>query len=70
MKKMIGIEGMSCEHCRKRIENKLNSLPGVKAQVDLQKALAVVQADPMVPDEMLVQAIEEAGYQVKEIKES
>lgn len=70
MKKMIKIEGMSCEHCRNRIENKLNSLPGVKAQVDLQKALAVVLADPMVPDEVLVQAIEEAGYQVKDIKES
>lgn len=70
MKKIIKIEGMSCEHCRNRIENKLNSLPGVKAQVDLQKALAVVLADPMVPDEVLVQAIEEAGYQVKDIKES
>lgn len=70
MKIMIKIEGMSCEHCRNRIENKLNSLPGVKAQVDLQKALAVVLADPMVPDEVLVQAIEEAGYQVKDIKES
>ena len=66
MKKIIIIEGMSCGHCSARVENALNSIEGVKAQVELKKKRAIVETE--VSDEILIKAVEEAGYKVKEIK--
>ena len=36
MEKKMVIEGMMCAHCQARVEQALNALPGVAAQVDLQ----------------------------------
>ena len=66
MKKIIIIEGMSCGHCSARVENALNSIEGVKAQVELKKKRAIVETE--VSDEILIKAVEEAGYKVKEVK--
>lgn len=35
MKRKFKIEGMSCNHCRSVIENALNRIPGVQAEVSL-----------------------------------
>lgn len=43
MKKQFKIEGMSCGHCRKAVENALNSLDGVKAAVTLEPPVAEVE---------------------------
>lgn len=67
MQKIIKIEGMSCMHCVGRVESALNAIEGVKATVELKKKRAVVQTD--VADEILVKAIEDAGYKVVGIKE-
>lgn len=66
MEKILFIEGMSCPHCSARVENALNALEGVKASVDLKKKRAVVQTD--VSDDVLVKAVEDAGYTVKKIR--
>ncbi|HIY77612.1 MAG TPA: heavy metal translocating P-type ATPase [Candidatus Borkfalkia excrementavium] len=66
MTKTVFIEGMSCAHCSARVENALNAIDGVKATVDLKKKRAYVETD--VSDEVLIKAVEEAGYQVKKIK--
>ena len=66
MKKILMIEGMSCAHCSARVENALNSIDGVKATVELKKKRAIVETE--VADEVLVKAVEDAGYTVKEIK--
>lgn len=66
MKKILMIEGMSCAHCSARVENALNAIDGVKATVELKKKRAIVESD--VADEVLVKAVEDAGYSVKEIK--
>mgnify|MGYP001625067352 FL=1 len=66
MQKTLYIEGMSCAHCSARVEKALNDLEGVKAHVDLKKKTAVVETD--VADDVLVKAVEDAGYSVKKIK--
>lgn len=64
MEKIVKIEGMSCGHCQKRVEDALNSIAGVEAQVDLNKAQANIKASEDVTDEALIKAVEDAGYEV------
>lgn len=66
MEKILFIEGMSCLHCSARVESALNAIDGVQANVDLKKKRATVQTE--VADDVLVKAVEEAGYKVKKIK--
>ncbi len=66
MKKEIAIEGMSCMHCSKRVEDALNKLDGTKAKVDLKKKTAYVET--IQADEILTKAVTDAGYAVKKIK--
>ena len=60
------IEGMSCSHCSSRVENALNAIEGVHATVELKKKRAIVETE--VPDDVLIQAVEEAGYKVTAVK--
>ncbi len=65
MKKKINIEGMSCMHCVKHVEEALGELAGVsKVTVDLQEKNAVVEFSNGVENEKLKEAVEEAGYDV------
>ena len=66
MKKVMTIEGMSCEHCSGRVTKALNALPGVTATVDLKAGKAQVEGD--VSDELLKKAVEDAGYTVTDIR--
>ncbi|MFV0402245.1 MAG: heavy-metal-associated domain-containing protein [Oscillospiraceae bacterium] len=68
MKKVMEIGGMSCEHCKARVEKALDALPGVKAKVNLKKNEAVIETAD-ASDESLRAAVEEAGYEVKSIRE-
>ncbi|QXM06820.1 heavy-metal-associated domain-containing protein [Crassaminicella indica] len=69
MKKLMIIEGMSCMHCVNHVKNALEELEGVKtATVDLQGKNAVVELKQEVEDKALKEAVEEAGYDVAEIK--
>lgn len=69
MKKLITIEGMSCEHCVQAVANALRELKGVTgAAVGLEKKQTTVELSADVTDAMLKEAIEEAGYSVTEIK--
>lgn len=69
MKKVIGIEGMTCGHCQMRVEKALNAVDGVKAKVDLNKKSAVVETDGTISDDVLKKTVEEAGYTVTSIEE-
>ena len=66
MQKTLFIEGMSCPHCSARVEKALNGLEGVTAHVDLKKKRALVETE--VEDDVLIKAVEDAGYSVKKIK--
>lgn len=67
MKKTIGIDGMSCEHCVRRVKNALSELPGVASvAVDLGAKQAVVEGEA-VDDRAIREAVDEAGYAVRSI---
>lgn len=68
MEKEMFIEGMSCNHCKGRVETALNGIDGVHAEVCLEEKKAVLQLSHPVEDEMLVKAVTDAGYEVVGIK--
>lgn len=59
----VTIEGMSCDHCKNRVESRLNELEGVSAKVDLKKKTAVISMEKEVSDEELCDVIKRAGYE-------
>lgn len=60
--KTIQVEGMSCDHCRKHVEEALNAIDGVDAEVNLEKKEARIRLSKPVSEETLKKAIEDAGY--------
>lgn len=67
MTKTILVEDMSCQHCVKAVESALKELTEVnKVEVDLSLNKVVVEGEDLV-EEKLIEAIEEAGYEVKNI---
>lgn len=69
MTKEITIEGMMCEHCKMRVEKALNTISNVeKAEVSLESKKAIVTLSSDVSDEIIKNAVTEAGYGVINIK--
>ncbi|MEG0229006.1 MAG: cation transporter, partial [Oscillospiraceae bacterium] len=68
MEKIIVIDGMSCAHCSKRIEDALNSIDDVTASVNLSEKTALIKTNKNIDDLLLKKAIEQAGYVVVTIK--
>ncbi|WP_283123784.1 heavy metal translocating P-type ATPase [Angelakisella massiliensis] len=66
-KKMI-IEGMACGHCSARVEKALNAIDGVSATVDLAAKCATITLTKEVSDQVLTDAVTEAGYDVISIQ--
>jgi len=70
MKKIINIEGMSCGHCVKRVENALKEIDGIKeVEVILEENKAIIDFVGQIEDKTLIDAIDEAGYTVVSITE-
>lgn len=67
-KKTVIIEGMSCEHCKNRVEISINEIGGAAAKVNLSKKEAVVSMETEISDEQIRTVIEKAGYTVIEIR--
>ena len=65
-KVQLTVEGMTCGHCRKAVEEAVEALPGVAdAIVDLEKkTLDVSYEKDQVTLEQIHAAIKDAGYQV------
>lgn len=66
--KVMKIEGMMCMHCVSHVKKALESIEGVQVSVSLENHEAVVCSNQELNDEVLKHAVEEAGYQVIEIK--
>ena len=63
MKKVLVVEGMMCAHCQAHVQKALASLEGVtSAEVDLEAKQATVTMDAEVADQVLMDAVTEAGY--------
>lgn len=68
MKKTLIIEGMSCGHCSAAVERALKKVEGVEnASVDLNNKTAEVTLIKEVKNEVLINAVTTAGYEVVEI---
>ncbi len=69
MKKTLKIEGMMCKHCQKHVEDALNKIEGVVSViVNLSDKTAIVILDAEVSDEILSNAVKDAGYDVVSVE--
>ena len=58
----LHIDGMSCGHCLKAVNQALSGVPGASV-VSVQIGRAVVETGPSGPSpDQLVAAVDEAGY--------
>ncbi|MGN0483777.1 MAG: heavy metal translocating P-type ATPase [Lachnospiraceae bacterium] len=63
MKKILTVDGMMCAHCQMHVEKALKAVDGVsEAVVDLEKKTATVTLEKEVADQVLLDAVTEAGY--------
>ena len=63
MQKEFKIEGMSCQHCVMAIQKGLSKLNLKKYEVNIGSA-KVEFDENQIKDEMIIKAIEDAGYKV------
>ncbi len=63
MKKVLVVDGMMCAHCQAHVQKALAGVDGVvSADVDLEKKTATVELSKDVADNVLMDAVTEAGY--------
>ena len=67
MNKILTIEGMMCEHCKKRMEDALKAL-GADVEIDLEKGKAFIK-NCDISDDVLKATVENTGYTLVDIKE-
>lgn len=64
--KRLRVEGMKCHKCAGRVRGALEAVPGVEsAVVDLEGKQATVHLSDSVPDEVLVGAVIEKGFEAE-----
>lgn len=61
-KKTFRVDGMSCNHCKSRVEEAVNDIKGVAGKVNLKKGELVVSFAEEVADEVIISKIEKVGY--------
>ena len=70
MKKILQIEGMTCGHCKMKVENTLKALEGVaEVDVDLIDGKAEIELNEFIEDALLEKKIMKAGYKITSIIE-
>ena len=64
MKKVITVNGMSCNHCKMAVEKALKAVEGVEdAVVDLEAKTATVTLAAEVADEVMFEAIKAKDFE-------
>ncbi len=67
--KTISIEGMQCNHCKMSVEKALNSIEGITSvEVDLENKNAVIEYSKEIENDKIKSVIEDAGFEVIDIK--
>lgn len=61
----LKVDGMSCDHCVRSVNNALAGVEGVKSvvEVSLERGEAILEGEPEIA--ALVAAIEEEGYKAE-----
>ena len=66
MEKKLSVEGMMCQHCVAHVKKALEGVEGVEeAVVDLDSNSATAKLSADVADQVLVDAVVDAGYEAK-----
>jgi len=69
MRKIIKIKGMTCGHCSARVEKMLLNVDGINdAVVDLAGENAIIKLEKEVADDVIREAVDDAGYEVIDIQ--
>ena len=69
MKKTMIIEGMMCHHCTGRVEKTLAAIEGVEqVEMSLEGKSATLTLTKEVADQVLTDAVTQAGYEVVSIQ--
>ena len=59
------VKGMTCDHCAGSVTAEIKKIPGVtNVDVDVATGRVTVEGDQQVTDDAVVEAVEEAGYEV------
>jgi copper chaperone len=59
------VRGMTCDHCAGAVSDEVTRIAGVNAvEVDVESGRLTVRSDEPVSDGAVVDAVEEAGYEV------
>lgn len=66
----VYIDGMTCEHCKARVENEFHSRPGFLAKVDLKKKCAVVRSKQPLDEDTVGEIVRKSGYTVVKCEEN
>lgn len=67
---IVNIEGMSCNHCAKRVEDGLKALDNVKSvKVNLEKKNATITYKNEINTDEIKNVINELGYEFKGVCE-
>lgn len=62
--KVVDIEGMTCGHCKARVEQALDTIAGAAAEVNLHRNHAVVKMTREVSDDEIRRALAGSGYTI------
>ena len=63
IKKVMKVDGMMCDHCKMHVQKALEAVDGVQSViVDLDKKQATIELSEEVSDQVLSNAVKEAGY--------
>jgi copper chaperone len=62
---VLKVEGMSCGHCVRAVDQALRAVPGASVR-KVEIGAAEVQLDDAVPVGVLVDALADAGYTAEE----
>ena len=66
----LSVEGMTCGHCQAAVERSIAAIPGVEhVEVDLEAGSAQATVGAAVSTEVLVTAVQTAGYTAREAEQ-
>lgn len=66
-KKIFRVDGMHCEHCKRRVEEAVNDIKGVAGVVNLKKGELTVSYEEAVEDLLIKNKLEQLGYLVSDM---
>jgi copper chaperone CopZ len=70
MNKTLQVQGMTCGHCKAKVEKSLVDLSEISsAEVDLIDGTVEINGDEEINDDKLIKTIYEAGYKLVSIED-